>query len=132
MSSSTKAFHTTHLLMTHNSDFHPRLGWPVVYLSSQQITNLVHRKWNLESSLSCPNLSLPVFPICVHSTQFSPNRGLVLGSCIPCPVASNSPELELDLTAEKQQDLIISHSKDYCQQPGTKKTPSGTPGWLSS
>lgn len=125
---------TTHLLVTHNSDFYPRFGWPVVHLSSQQITNLVHVKlksWGF-SLLPKPVPSL-VFPICKHSTKHSPHRGLVLGSYIPCPVASNSPELELDLTAEKQQDLIISHPKDYCKWPGPNRAlPHSCPLILTS
>lgn len=41
----------------------------------------------------------PVFPNSIHGTK-QPNRGVVLGSCIPQPVGSNSLEWELDPTAE--------------------------------
>lgn len=37
-----------------DADFHPRAGWPVVHLSSQQMTNLARGKWNLKSSHSLP------------------------------------------------------------------------------
>lgn len=115
-----------HLLVTHNSDLHPRLGWPVVHLSPQQITNLVHVKWNLESFFR-PDLPVLQSFSAAYTAPNSSHRGLVLGSCIPCPIASNSPELELDLTAEKQQELIISYSKDYCKWPRPEQTPPSFP-----
>lgn len=89
---------------------------PLVLSTNHKLGSCEVESWGF-SLLPKPVPSL-VFPICKHSTKHSPHRGLVLGSCIPCPVASNSPELELDLTAEKQQDLIISHPKDYCKWPG--------------